>query len=253
VTANPAGRRDHYSYSVYADPATAASFDARRFGGPIGELVAASQAGVLLAMAGNVRGQRALDVGTGTGRAALLLAKAGAQVTGVDASDHMLAIARQRAGADGLDVRFGVGDVHALQFPDRAFSLVVSLRVLMHARDWRRAIAELCRVSAARVIVDYPSATSVAAIESAARRVTHRLGAATEPYRVFTARAIEAAFGENGFEVRAAHRQFVLPIALHKAVGSPRFTARAERWLERAGLLGLCGSPVTIVAERCAR
>ena len=32
--------RDHYSYTVYADPETARTFDDRRFGGPIGELVA---------------------------------------------------------------------------------------------------------------------------------------------------------------------------------------------------------------------
>ena len=32
--------RDHYSYKAYADPAMARSFEDRRFGGPIGELVA---------------------------------------------------------------------------------------------------------------------------------------------------------------------------------------------------------------------
>ena len=37
-------RRDHYSYTYYADAANAQSFDARRFGGPIGDLVAAGQA-----------------------------------------------------------------------------------------------------------------------------------------------------------------------------------------------------------------
>ena len=31
---------EHYSYAHYADPATAQTFDARRFGGPVGELVA---------------------------------------------------------------------------------------------------------------------------------------------------------------------------------------------------------------------
>jgi hypothetical protein len=41
----------------------------------------------------------------------------------------------------------------------------------------------------------------------------------------------------------------VLPIALHKAVGSRRFTETTERWLTRVGLLRL-GSPVTIYAER---
>jgi hypothetical protein len=46
VSRRPAG--DHYSYAVYADPATAQTFDDRRFGGPIGELVAGTQARVLL-------------------------------------------------------------------------------------------------------------------------------------------------------------------------------------------------------------
>ena len=39
VTASPAAR-DHYSYSVYADPAMAEAFDALRFSGPIGRLIA---------------------------------------------------------------------------------------------------------------------------------------------------------------------------------------------------------------------
>jgi hypothetical protein len=52
--------------------------------------------------------------------------------------------------------------------------------------------------------------------------------------------------------VRTVHRHFVLPIALHKAVGSRRFTVAVEGWLERLGLLRLFGSPVTVVAERCA-
>jgi hypothetical protein len=43
-----------------------------------------------------------------------------------------------------------------------------------------------------------------------------------------------------------------LPIALHKAIGSRRFTISTERLLDRAGLLKLFGSPVTLVAERCA-
>jgi hypothetical protein len=47
-------------------------------------------------------------------------------------------------------------------------------------------------------------------------------------------------------------RQFVLPIALHKAIGSRNFTTRVERSLAAVGLLGLVGSPVTVVAERTA-
>jgi hypothetical protein len=48
----------------------------------------------------------------------------------------------------------------------------------------------------------------------------------------------------------AVHRQFVLPIALHKQFGSRAATERIEAGLARTGLLRLLGSPVTVMAER---
>jgi ubiquinone/menaquinone biosynthesis C-methylase UbiE len=249
VSRRPAG--DHYSYTVYADPDTAKTFDDRRFGGPIGELVAGTQARVLLDMAGPIHQRPVLDVGTGTGRAALLFARGGANVTGLDASDEMLAIARQRAAAEGLGVTFRLGDAHDLEFADRSFDVAVSLRVLMHTPKWRRCIAELCRVASRLVIVDYPSAVSAALLESMTRRLLYAAGRRTEPYQVFTHRAIAAAFERCGFAVRSVHRQFVLPIALHKTLGSRRVTEATENLLARAHLLEVFGSPVTLVAERC--
>lgn len=243
--------RNHYSYAVYADPETARSFDERRFGGPVGDLLAASQATVLANMAGRIEGRPILDVGTGTGRAALLFARGGARVTGVDASEQMLAVARERARAEGLNITFAVGDAHTLDFPDRAFDVAVSLRVLMHSPRWRDSLAELCRVAGRLVIFDYPSSRSIALVQSLGRRVAHRFGAKSEPYRVFSDREIAKALDACGFRVRSAHRQFVLPIALHKAIGSRKFTTRVEAILDRAGLLEIFGSPVTLAAERC--
>src|SRR5438067_9261066 len=135
--------KEHYSYAHYADPATARTFDDKRFGGPIGSLLAGAQAKTLADFVGRIQHRRILDVGTGTGRAALLFARGGAYVTAVDASQEMLAIARQRAAEQRVKVRFQVGDVHALRFPDRAFDVVVCLRVLMHTPDWRQSVAEL--------------------------------------------------------------------------------------------------------------
>lgn len=241
---------DHYSYTVYADPNTARTFDDRRFGGPIGELVAETQAAVILRMAGEVSGRPVLDVGTGTGRAALLLAKAGADVTGVDASEQMLAIARERARSDGRAINFVQRDAHALPFGDRSFDVAVSLRMLMHSPRWRDALAELCRVASRRVIFDYPSSRSAARLQSAFRRLTARAGAKTEPYLVFSDRDVTAALDACGFRIGDRHRQFVLPIAVHKAFGSRKMTERIEAVLARAGLLHLLGSPVTVMAER---
>ena len=67
---------------------------------------------------------------------------------------------------------------------------------------------------------------------------------------MFTQRTIAAAFERSGFTVRSVHRQFVLPIALHKRVNSEAWTRRVEGAMERTGLMRRFGSPVTVVAER---
>ena len=244
--------RDHYSYRVYAEPATARSFDDERFGGPIGQLVAREQAQVIADFVGDVDGRTILDVGTGTGRAALQMARGGARVTAIDASEEMLAVARRRANDEHLTVTFTAGDAHQLDFPDRSFDVVISLRVLMHAPAWRRCIGELCRVATSLIVVDYPSATSFASLQAMGRRVIHACGGRTEPYRVLSDRAVAAELARAGFRVRSVHRHFFLPIAVHKGIGSARFTTASRAVFDRLGLLRLFGSPVTLVAERCA-
>jgi hypothetical protein len=77
------------------------------------------------------------------------------------------------------------------------------------------------------------------------------LGAKVEAYRVFSDRAVDDALRANGFRPVERHRQFVLPIAVHKRLGSAAATKRIERTLASVGLRHLFGSPVTIVAERC--
>ena len=241
---------DHYSYSAYADPAMASSFDAKRFGGPIGSMLLQDQERVLTEFLGDVAGHQILDMATGTGRAALALAKRGARVTGVDASREMLSVARARAAEAALAIEFVEGDAYALTFADRAFDEVVCLRMLMHVPDWRTALSELCRVTQHRIVFDYPALTSTAALQAVWRRAALAAGRKVEAYRVFSTRDIARELDRHGFRVVATHKQFVLPIAVHKTVGSPGFTRHIERMLAGVGLLRVAGSPVTIAAER---
>jgi ubiquinone/menaquinone biosynthesis C-methylase UbiE len=248
VTERPA--RDHYSYDLYADPNMARTFEERRFGGPVGQLVAGEQARVLANMIGRIHERTILDVGTGTGRAALMLARGGARVTAIDASEQMLEVARARAAEQMVKVHFLRGDAHALDFKDRSFDVVVCLRVLMHAPDWRQCLSELCRVADRLVIFDYPSARSAALVQSVMRRTFSAVGGRTEAYRVFRDGTIAGALAGLQFRKRSVHRQFVMPIQLHKIIGSRRFTTKSEHVLDRVGLLRLLGSPVTVCAER---
>ena len=252
MTGARAPRSDHYSYRVYADAGMAETFDDLRFSGPIGQLIARTQERVIAGFLDPLDRRTVLDVGTGTGRAAIALARRGAFVTGVDASTEMLAVATRRARDAGVDVTFLAGDAHQLAYGDRSFDAVICLRVLMHTPDWRRSLSELCRVARDRVVFDYPALWSAAALQAAFRRAAYAFGAHVEPYRVFRAGVIAAALESNGFRVIGQHRQFVLPIALHKRLNSDVATGRIERALSRAGLTRAFGSPVTVVAGRCA-
>jgi SAM-dependent methyltransferase len=243
---------EHYSYAAYADPAMAESFDAKRFGGPIGQILLHDQERVLADFLGDVSGRRILDLGTGTGRAAIALARRGALVTGIDASSAMLLVARTRAKDAGLTIEFSEGDAHALTFPDRTFDSTVCLRLLMHAPDWRKALSELCRVTQRRLVFDYPAFASAASAQAVWRRAALKMGQTVESYRVLRDRAIAHELARHGFRVTAVHKQFVLPIGFHKLIGSAGFTRSVERVLASVGMRQLAGSPVTIAAERCA-
>lgn len=91
-------------------------------------------------------GERVLDLACGTGNAALLAARAGAEVTGIDASQRLIGVARNRAADAGLSASFAVADLHALPFEDGSFEIALSVFGLIFAADARRAFADMLRV-----------------------------------------------------------------------------------------------------------
>ena len=89
-------------------------------------------------------GERFLDVATGTGEIALRAARAGAEVTAVDIAPAMLALAREKPGAER--VRFDEGDAEALPYRDAEFDVVASNFGVIFAPDRDAAAHELARV-----------------------------------------------------------------------------------------------------------
>ena len=92
-------------------------------------------------------GERALDVCCGTGDIAFGLAANGAQVTGLDFSEPMLRIARQRAETAAQRVEFLQGDAQALPFPDSSFEVVTVGYGLRNLASWKEGLAEMHRVA----------------------------------------------------------------------------------------------------------
>ncbi|ANW17646.1 SAM-dependent methyltransferase [Streptomyces clavuligerus] len=93
-------------------------------------------------------GHRLLDVGCGTGRPALRIARAtGAQVSGVSVSDQDIELARTRAEAAALADRvdFRYADARALPFAAESFDGAWAIESMMHIGDRTAALTEIAR------------------------------------------------------------------------------------------------------------
>jgi demethylmenaquinone methyltransferase/2-methoxy-6-polyprenyl-1,4-benzoquinol methylase len=93
--------------------------------------------------------KRILDVATGTAGVAIELAKrTGAEVTGIDISQAMLARGRERIRAAGLDERISLqaGRAEELPFPSASFDALSFTYLLRYVREPAATVAELARV-----------------------------------------------------------------------------------------------------------
>ncbi|MBM3854849.1 MAG: class I SAM-dependent methyltransferase, partial [Verrucomicrobia bacterium] len=91
-------------------------------------------------------GCKLLDVACGSGQLALMAAKDGIEVTGVDFAGNLVQRAQARAQAEGLRARFEEADAEALPFEDASFDVVVSLIGAMFAPRPQLVAQELLRV-----------------------------------------------------------------------------------------------------------
>jgi len=105
----------------------------------------------MLDLVGEAKGIKALDVGCGEGRFCRILAKRGAQITGLEPTTHLIETARERDPAGS----YIQGRGEELPFEDDSFDLVIAYLVLVDIPDFRSAIKEMARVvrSGGRILV----------------------------------------------------------------------------------------------------
>lgn len=103
----------------------------------------------LASLAGIQPGARVLDVGCGLGGSALWLARnLGCSVLGLNISPVQVAMAAEKARAEGLDgrVEFKVSDANHLELPGESFDAVWVIECSEHLADKARFISNCARV-----------------------------------------------------------------------------------------------------------
>lgn len=186
----------------------------------LGSLTEALERRLVLRHIGDVAGRDILEIGCGDGDLAVRLAELGGRVSAIDASEQMIAAARQRASAHHANVNFRLGIAQQIPFEDGSFDIVVAVTILCFVRDATPVFREIARVlkPGGRLVIGELGRWSTWAAE---RRIRAWLG--SELWK--------RGFFRTPADLRALARSVgLVPVAVEGAVYYPR-------WLWAARLL----------------
>lgn len=96
----------------------------------------------IIRLAGEMKGQRVLDIGCGDGALSYLLAKQGVRVSGLDNEELGLAYAKRNVP----QAEFVLASAYELPFGEASFDLVVSSELIEHLEQPEKMLAEAVRV-----------------------------------------------------------------------------------------------------------
>jgi len=232
-----------------ADVETASAGYARRFDSPVGRWMLDRQLLAILDLLRDKGPSSILDVGGGHGQMAPALSGLGHRVTVLASSPHAMAATLRPRVASG-EVLLVVGDLRDPPVEPRSFDIVLSLRLLAHARDLEGLVRGLTRPAERTVIVDYAAARSFNAAAEVFFGAKKRIEKNTRPFRVLPTAQIEHLFSESGCRARGRRSQFFWPMALHRALGSPLLSRSLEAPFAAFGLRAVFGSPVLARFDR---
>jgi SAM-dependent methyltransferase len=172
-------------------------------------------------------GEALVDLGCGTGNAALIAAGRGARVTGVDPAPRLLEVAATRARAEGLSIEVAEGEAASIPLADGAADVLVSVFGVIFAPDPEAAAVEMARVAAPNGRLAISAWIPEGAIPEASRAGREAVAAvldtppAPPPFAWHEADAVGALLGEHGFAVTTTEHSIA-------------FSAESPRaWLEQ--------------------
>src|SRR5260370_37108854 len=86
------------------------------------------------------RGKQVLEIGVGAGTDFVRWVRAGADATGIDLTEHGIALVRERLKLEGLSAKLQVADAETLPFETGSFDIVYSYGVIHHTPNTIKAV-----------------------------------------------------------------------------------------------------------------
>jgi len=160
---------------------------------------------------GPVAGKLVMEIGAGSGRDLIELARMGATGIVLDYSPASLALVRQQAVAQGVPVLLVQADATRMPFRDGAIDISFHQGLLEHFRDPRPLLAENARItrSGGRVLVDVPQTFHLYTVMKKLLILVNRWFAGWETQ--FTVPQLERLVRESGLEVTRSYGDWMVP------------------------------------------
>ncbi|MFW9804159.1 MAG: class I SAM-dependent methyltransferase [Candidatus Thorarchaeota archaeon] len=187
----------------------AIDYDRKRYSSISGHLWHLSQIQALnmILPTRDVAGSVIIDLGCGTGRISIHLARNASKLIAVDASETMLSLARKRIEQEGLENRLAIlqSDAGNLKVESNSVDTVVSINVFSHLPHLTKVVREIHRVlkPGGNLVFNYPNLHSI--FFPAALSITRRKQSAFEKVytRWYTSKEIQSLLTKSGFKIQS--------------------------------------------------
>ena len=167
---------------------------------------------------GDVRGKRILEVGAGSGRDSIALAKRGAIVTVLDYVPSSLGVVAKNAEAAGVTLTMVCGDGTRMPFPEGTFDVVFHQGLMEHFRDANPLLDDNRRVlkTGGHVVIDVPQRWHIYTVGKKVLIALDRWFAGWETE--YSIRELTGMVEARGYQVTARFGDWMIPGFFYRAL-----------------------------------
>ena len=240
---------DNFDSDLMPDIHSSSDEYAKRFSGEFGEFALGVQGKLTITILQNHDDIKTiLDVGGGHGQLMPFIKDKGYDITIY--GSHECCKKRVEEYLDDNKVKFEVGSLINLPYPDRSFDSVICYRQICHLEKWKECLSELTRVSKKIVIIDYPTYRSFNILNKVLFKLKKKVEKNTRTFTIFNDSEIKEEFLKNDFKVEKKLPEYFLPLVFYRIIKKKGVCNLIENIFSLMGLRKDFGSPIIIEGVR---